>query len=309
MKIEEAYQFCERMAKSHYENFPVGSLLIPKEKRPYIWSIYAFARTADDFADENYPSRRDFSGLTPWRGALISMEEERLNRLREWEQQLKSCYETTPTHPVFLALAKTIEDLKIPYQLLANLLKAFMMDVTTRRYADWDQVIHYCRHSADPVGRLVLWVFGYQEEELLKLSDAVCTGLQLANFWQDIAVDREKDRIYIPLSVFDRLNVLDEQVFDPPPDFPWEALLQELYEFTFPFFQKGASLPRRVEGRLSWELRCTWLGGMKILQAACRRGRSGLETRPTLGGWDKFSILWKSFFAYNREVKLLGEIG
>jgi hydroxysqualene synthase len=305
--IQEAFRFCEEMAKTHYENFPVGSLLIPKEKRPYIWSIYAFARTADDFADENYPPRRDFSGLTAWRGALIRMEEDRLKRLREWEEQLKSCYEKTPSHPIFLALAKTIEDLKIPYELLANLLKAFMMDVTTRRYADWDQVIHYCRHSADPVGRLVLWVFGYQEEELFELSDAICTGLQLANFWQDIAVDREKDRMYIPLSVFDRLNVLDEQLFDPPPDFPWKSLFRELYDFTFPFFQKGATLPRRVEGRLSWELRCTWLGGMKILQAACRGRREGWETRPTLGSWDKFSILWKSFFAYNREVKLLGE--
>src|SRR5262245_1005172 len=148
MKIEEAYQFCERMAKSHYENFPVGSLMIPKEKRPYVWSIYAFARTADDFADENYPSRKDFSDDATWREAIRNGEAGRLEKLEEWGSELAACYEGTPTHPIFLALSKTIDDLKIPQRLLSDLLSAFRMDVTTRRHADWDSVLHYCRHSA-----------------------------------------------------------------------------------------------------------------------------------------------------------------
>jgi len=300
MKIEEAYQFCERMAKSHYENFPVGSLMIPKEKRPYVWSIYAFARTADDFADENYPSRKDFSDDATWREAIRNGEAGRLEKLEEWGSELAACYEGTPTHPIFLALSKTIDDLKIPQRLLSDLLSAFRMDVTTRRHADWDSVLHYCRHSADPVGRLVLWTFGYRDEELFSLSDAICTGLQLANFWQDIAVDRDKDRIYIPQSVFERRGSSPEALFDPSARFPEGEILQDLFSFTVPFFQKGAPLPSKVTGRLGWELKLTWLGGMKILRAACGRGRGGFQERPALTTWDKFTILCRSFFGYGR---------
>src|SRR3990167_2087693 len=126
--IETAYQHCEKITKNHYENFPVGSLLIPKKQRPYIWSIYAFARGADDFADENYPSRKNFSTLEEWRTAIKSGEEKRLAQLKNWNGQLKACYERNPTDPIFIALQKTIQDLKIPYQLLRDLLIAFEQD-------------------------------------------------------------------------------------------------------------------------------------------------------------------------------------
>lgn len=197
-EINEAYRYCEQMAKSHYENFPVGSLLIPKAKRPYVWSIYAFARSADDFADEGYPSRKDFPNDSAWKEKIISEENARLQKLNDWEKQSLEAAEGKASHPIFIALGQTIQDLKIPLQLLIDLLTAFKMDVTKRRYQNWEEVLFYCKHSADPVGRLILRIFGYNNPQLDEMSDAICTGLQLANFWQDIAVDREKDRIYIP---------------------------------------------------------------------------------------------------------------
>ncbi|MFO1518269.1 MAG: squalene synthase HpnC [bacterium] len=304
LDLSTAYGYCERMAKSHYENFPVGSLLIPKQKRPYVWSIYAFARSADDFADENYPSRNDFPDEVTWREEIRKGEAKRLDLLQEWESQLQACYEGTPTHPVFVALQKTVRDLKIPMKPLSDLLYAFKMDVTKRRHRNWAEVLHYCEHSANPVGRLVLTTFDAANEERFALSDAICTGLQLANFWQDMAVDREKDRIYAPLDLLARFGMNDETILNPPSDTDWRKPLEALGEFTLDFFKKGAPLPRKVKGRLSWELRCTWLGGMTVLNRACfDPNRTSLE-RPKIRPKDKLSILWKSIFTYNRCVAL-----
>jgi squalene synthase HpnC len=296
LSIQNAYHHCETLAKSHYENFPVGSLLIPKAKRPHIWSIYAFARMADDFADEGYPSRNNFSDLNAWRDAIVSGEQKRLEQLDAWETQLKACYEGEPSHPIFIALAQTIRELQIPMKPLQDLLIAFKMDVTKRRYANWEEVLHYCQHSANPVGRLVLMVFGYQNEELFELSDAICTGLQLANFWQDISIDREKDRIYIPLDLLKKYNASDETVLDPSNNFEWGSLLRDLGKFTETFFIKGSSLPSRVKGQLSWELRTTWLGGMTILKRACMNHRRSISERPKVKKMDWVKILLKSFF-------------
>ncbi len=296
--IESAYQYCERMAKSHYENFPVGSLLIPKKKRPYIWSIYAFARSADDFADESYPSRKNFPGFKNWETAIQQGESARLEKLQTWEHELQLCYHAQPTHPIFVALARTIRDLNIPQKLLSDLLFAFKQDVTKRRYENWEEVLFYCQHSANPVGRLVLWVFGYRDEKLFELSDAICTGLQLANFWQDIGVDREKNRIYIPLDLLRKHDFTDENILQTSSKIICDSLLKELGDFTFSFFKQGALLPLQVKGRLSWELRCTWLGGVKILEKACGTPGRSLIDRPEIRVQDKLSILWKSFFKF-----------
>jgi phytoene synthase len=303
ISVQQAFDHCEKITKSHYENFPVGSLLIPKAKRPYIWSIYAFARGADDFADEGYPSRWNFRTDVQWRESIAQGEGNRLKKLGEWETQLKACYEGEPSHPIFIALAKTVRDLQIPIKPLADLLYAFKMDVTKRQYANWKELLHYCQHSANPVGQLVLRVFGYEDPELFELSDAICTGLQLANFWQDIAVDREKDRIYVPLETLHRFKLSEESIFKPLPQADWKGLYKELGDHTLPYFKKGAPLPHRVKGRLSWELRCTWLGGMTILKWACLNPHRQLAERPVIRGRDKLSILWKSLFAYNRQVK------
>ncbi|HMY76522.1 MAG TPA: squalene synthase HpnC, partial [Blastocatellia bacterium] len=192
--LEAAYAYCRQMAESHYENFPVGSVLIPSQLRKHVYSIYAFARTADDFADEGYET----SGLT---------ETQRLAALDDWQQKLDRCFAGDADHPVFIALAATVKDLNLPKKLLADLLSAFKQDVTKRRYADFDEVLDYCTRSANPVGRLILLLFGYRDERLHQLSDHICTALQLANFWQDVAVDIQKDRVYLPEDDMARFGV------------------------------------------------------------------------------------------------------
>jgi len=303
ISISEAYQHCENLAKSHYENFPVGAL-IPKKKRPYVWSIYAFARTADDLADENYPKRLQFSSREAWRAQIQKEEAARLKKLEHWSQELNAAAQGKAQHPIFIALQKTMADLQIPVQLLQDLLTAFKMDVVKRRYANWGEVMHYCKHSADPVGRLVLRVFAYQDEKLDQMSDAICSGLQLANFWQDIAVDREKDRFYIPQEVLNRYSLNVEDLFDVPEKVQAKAplLLKDLGDFTADLFRKGAFLPLQVKGKLRWELKCTWLGGITILKRACfDPNRQGFE-RPKIRHSDKFLILLRSLFAYNGAI-------
>ena len=183
MSAAEGFAYCERLAHAHYENFPVGSLLIPKSKRPHFYSIYAFARTADDFADEGYDR-----GLS---------DADRLAALDDWGEQLEHCErwgeqwgeEGRASSPVFVALAATIRDLDLPLQLFRDLISAFKQDVIKRRYASYDEVLDYCTRSANPVGRLILLLFGYRDPRLHILSDHICTALQLANHWQDVAVD------------------------------------------------------------------------------------------------------------------------
>jgi squalene synthase HpnC len=172
--IRSSYKYCEKIAKEHYENFPIASLLIPRDKRKYIYSIYAFARAADDFADELN---------------IEGGKEKRLVLLKEWGQKLEDCYKGKAYSPIFIALMNTIEKCDIPIEPLENLLKAFSQDVIKNRYNDFDEVLKYCENSANPIGRLVLMVFGVKDDELFKLSDNICTALQLINFWQDVSVD------------------------------------------------------------------------------------------------------------------------
>ncbi|MBF0492659.1 MAG: squalene/phytoene synthase family protein [Deltaproteobacteria bacterium] len=308
-----AYHHCKKIALGHYENFPVGSMLIPKPMRPAIWAIYAFARTADDFADEGYPRASDFATEEEWRAAIDAQKPERLEKLAGWRKLLKNCYESEgsteltmsgscpmghgePVEPslIFIALQDTIERHQIPYELLNNLLIAFERDVTERRKDTWEEVLDYCHYSANPVGRLVLWVFGYRDEKLFELSDAICTGLQLANFWQDIEVDLQKDRVYVPLDFLPHPNPLLTKERESTV-----SLLQKLGTLTWPFFEKGFDLPFLVKGRLAWELKLTWLGGIKILEKACDNLEREGFGRPKIEKSDKISLLIRSFFAYN----------
>ena len=178
--LADAFAHCEAVTRAHYENFPVGSWLVPRSLRPHVCAIYAFARTADDFADE--PGMEDA---------------ERLRRLDDWDRRLRNCL-TNPTGPIFTALAETIRRRRVPVDLLADLLRAFRSDVTTQRHRTFNDLLTYCRCSAVPVGRLVLHLFGYRDAVRLGYSDALCTGLQLANFWQDICVDFNRERVYLP---------------------------------------------------------------------------------------------------------------
>lgn len=279
--IDDAFAYCERMARSHYENFPVGSLLIPVDKRKYVYSIYAFARTADDFADEGY----DEDGLD---------EAGRLAALADWERKLEASYRGEASHPVFIALAETARELQLPVRLFRDLLSAFKQDVTKRRYANFDELLDYCGRSANPIGSLILLLFGYREERFHKLSDSICTGLQLVNFWQDVAVDIRKDRIYLPLNEMAEFGVSVDDLRDGRSSERTAALFKLQVERTKKYFEDGRPLPGMVNGRLAFELRLTWLGGMRILRRIEEQDYNTLKTRPVITGWDKIVLLLRS---------------
>ncbi|MFN7949312.1 MAG: squalene synthase HpnC [Blastocatellia bacterium] len=275
--VSEAFAYCERMARTHYENFPVGSLLVPRRLRPHVYSIYAFARTADDFADEGYDTPLGIS--------------ERLQALGDWQQQLEDCYAGRAAHPVFIALAETVRELRLPVQLFRDLLSAFTQDVTKRRYANFDEVLDYCRRSANPVGRLILLLFDYRDEALHRLSDHICTALQLANFWQDVSVDLQKDRVYLPQDEMARFGYSEAQLQARAFDEQFAALMKHQVERTRDLFMQGRPLPELVRGRLRYELRLTWHGGMRILEYIERQQYDTLSRRPKITKADKLRLL------------------
>jgi squalene synthase HpnC len=290
--LDEAFAYCAKITNDHYENFPVASLFLPQDKRQYIQAIYAFARTADDFADE-----------------LNRTPSERLSLLDEWEAQLQKCYETSETtHPVFTALAETVHSLDIPVDPLRDLITAFKMDVTKNRYATFDEVLQYCRHSANPVGRLVLMIFGYRDEYLYSLSDHICTALQLANFWQDIPVDLKKNRIYIPQTDLQQFGYSEDDLRGHAMDERFRKLLKFEVERTREIFYAGSKLPSLVDRDLRLELRLIWFGGMSILHTIERSRYDVFRQRPELGVWNKVAILIRGLFirdltTYKRKLK------
>lgn len=278
--LDEAFRYCGGITAAHYENFPVASLFLPEEKRPYIQAIYAFSRIADDFADG--------PDLVP---------ADRLARLQDWESMLTECYEGRAEHPVFVALAETVKRNRIPIEPLKDLLAAFKRDVTQTRYETFEDLLTYCRCSADPVGRLVLMMFGHRDEALYALSDHICTALQLTNFWQDVFVDAEKDRLYVPLEDMSRFAYTTENWRNRIVDERFRALINFEVERTKSLFYDGAELPRLVEKELQIELKMVWFGGMSILAMIGRHGVSG-EKRPALGSFRKFTVLLRSLI-YN----------
>lgn len=267
--LKDAYAYCERIARTHYENFPVASLLLPREKRRHIYSIYAFARGADDFADEgNIPA------------------DERIGRIRRWQQLLDETYAGKPAHPVFTALSQTVHELDIPKEYFDLLLAAFRQDVIQRRYETFDDLIDYCKKSANPIGRLVLHVFGYKDENLYRYSDFLCTALQLANFWQDIEIDLAKNRIYVPLEDLDRFDYYEGELMAKRATPEYKRLMQLQIERTRALFRAGYRLTRLVGKDLRTELRLTWFGGMKILEKIEQLDYDVFGRHPRLHLWD-----------------------
>jgi len=266
---DEAYAYCAAVARAHYENFPVASRIVPRGLRPHVCAIYAFARAADDFADEAAHDGR------------------RLEQLDRWEAHLDRCLAGGADHPVFVALGDTIGRFELPAQLFRDLLDAFRQDCRTRRYASWDDLVDYCRRSANPVGRLVLRLFGHGDEDRARWSDAICTGLQLTNFWQDVAVDLRKDRIYIPAEDRQRFGVTEEDLRSGRLHEGLRALLLTLIGRTRRCFEEGRPLLGEVGGRLGLEVRLTWLGGNRILDRIERAGCDVFRARPTLTLSDK----------------------
>jgi phytoene synthase len=276
--LSAAYGACLRIAASHYENFPVASRLLPKPLRPHVAAVYAFARTADDYADEP--------------GYDI---DERLRLLQEWRHRL---HDPDEPMPEFVALHHTIEQFDLPIALFDDLLDAFTQDVTTTRYATWEAVLDYCRRSANPVGRLVLRLSGYDDDRLDRASDAVCTALQLTNFWQDLAVDWSRGRLYVPEDIWRPRGALPDQLTGSGMAPAWRQVMAECGGRTRALFAEGRPVCDLVSGRLRYQLRATWLGGSRILDRLERSGYDVFSSRPKLGTADALviaceTLLWR----------------
>lgn len=282
MTLADAYAACARAARRHDENFPVASRLVPRHLRPQVAAIYAFARGADDLADE---------GQAP--------PAERLAALEAWRERLRraAAGRVDPADPhagVFLALADTIARHRLPLVLFEDLLSAFAQDVTVKRYETWPDLLDYCRRSANPVGRLVLRLFGHEDAALDRASDAVCTALQLTNFWQDFARDWAMGRLYLPAEER-RAAGADEADLDPAALTPaWRLALARAAARTRALFETGRAVCDGVSGRLRWELRLTWLGGMTILERVEAVDFDVAHRRPSLRRLDAAPLLWKA---------------
>jgi phytoene synthase len=276
VSIEDAFAYCEARTKAHYENFPVG-LFVPRARRPYVYALYAFARTADDFADEPI-----YEGL-------------RKEKLADWERLLDAACRGEAEGPIFVALAETVRRFAIPKQLLLDLLSAFRQDTEKDRYESWDELLDYCRRSADPVGRLVLLVFEQPGDELPALSDAICTGLQLANHWQDAAIDHQRGRVYVPEELMRRHGVTSWDFASQRVSDGWRGLMGELIARTRELFERGRPLCDRVSRELRFELRLTWLGGMAILDRLEAVGGDVFRRRPRLSALDKAALAWRAW--------------
>lgn len=276
VSLAEAHAACARVAARHYENFPVASLLIPRAVRPAVRSVYAFARAADDFADEP------------------AYEGDRIERLDEWERLLRRAFAGEAEHPVFVALADAVGQHALPIEPFLDLLAAFRMDAAGTRYRDWESLMGYCRLSANPVGRLVLHLFGHRDPATAALSDAVCTGLQLANHWQDLGIDAGRRRFYVPADMLARHGVSEAALRAGIVDAPFRALMGELVALTRGIFLAGRPIDRRVRGRLRAELRLTWLGGWRVLDRIESAGYDIFQHRPRLRVGDACVVGWRA---------------
>jgi len=283
--IAEAYASCERVARAHYENFPVASWLLPRHMRPHVAAVYAFARAADDFADEG-----DLSAAA------------RVQLLDGWERRLLHAAQSAdppwpagPGEPpetpaVFLALRESIRTLSLPVRCFEALLSAFRQDVTVTRYRTWDQMMHYCQRSANPVGRLVLRIAGYNDDTLDAASDAMCAALQLTNFWQDLKIDFDRGRLYLPQDERERHGALEGDLAGGAITPGWQRALSTAVARTRLLFDEGRYVCDGVRGRLRYELRATWLGGVRILDRLEQVDFDVVRRRPALGPGDALII-------------------
>jgi squalene synthase HpnC len=271
--LEEAQQYCRSLAESHYENFHVASWLLPKRLRPHFHSLYAYCRISDDLGDE------------------VGDAAQSLALLELWEHELDRCYQGEATHPVFVALRQTIEVCEIPKEPFADLLIAFRQDQTVTRYQTMDDVLAYCRYSANPVGRLVLYACGYRDAERFALSDATCSALQLANFWQDVRDDWQRGRVYLPQDAMAQAGVSDETIAAGVATPAFRLLLQQQVEYARAMFLRGARLIGTVDKELALDLDLFTRGGLEILRAIEARQYDVLSGRPSISRVCKAKLL------------------
>jgi squalene synthase HpnC len=262
--LEEARAYCERLAKSHYENFSVATWFLPTRLRQHFYNVYAYCRISDDLGDE------------------VGDPQQSLELLDQWEAELNACYAGSPKHPVFVALAETVRQCGIPKHEFSDLLIAFRQDQTVTRFETFDDILAYCRYSANPVGHLVLYLCGYSDAERQQLSDCTCTALQLANFWQDVFVDYGKGRIYLPLEDLRRFGVTGEDIAQRRATTQFVAMMKFEVERARDWFARGLPLVKMVDRELAIDLELFSRGGQEILNTIERQGFDVLRARPEI---------------------------
>jgi squalene synthase HpnC len=277
--LDVARAWCRHLAETHYENFHVATWFLPEKLRPHFHSIYAYCRVSDDLGDE------------------VGSKESALALLDFWGRELDACYEGHTRHPVFVALAETIRACSIPKEPFADLLKAFRQDQIVARYASMDDVLGYCRYSANPVGRLVLYACGEVSEEKFKLSDATCSALQLANFWQDVLVDWGKDRVYLPQEDMRRFGVSDETIAAGVATHEFRELMRYEVDYARSLFAQGLPLINMVSRDLAIDLDLFSRGGLEILWAVERRNYDVLSARPSISKSSKLALGFRALCA------------
>jgi squalene synthase HpnC len=271
--LEEARAWCKHLAETHYENFHVASWFLPKKLRPHFHAIYAYCRVSDDLGDE------------------VGDHAQALALLDQWNEELDACYAGHARHPVFVALAETIRACQIPKEPFADLLTAFKQDQIVTRFRTMDEVLAYCRYSANPVGRLVLYVCGYSDAERFRLSDATCSALQLANFWQDVASDyQQRDRIYLPQDAMQRFGVTEETIAAGKATPEFRALLADQVAYARSLFEEGIPLIGMVDSELALDLDLFSRGGLEILRAIEQREYDVLSGRPAISKATKIAL-------------------
>jgi squalene synthase HpnC len=271
--VPSAEEYTRWLATHHYENFHVVSFLLPKRLHQDFYNVYAFCRWADDLGDE------------------IGDTAESLRLLAWWRTELEAMYQGQVHHPVFVALEGTARKYNLPIQLFSDLISAFEQDQRVTRYQDWDDLFAYCRCSANPVGRLVLRLCGYNDPERDRLSDATCTALQLANFWQDVTVDYEKDRVYLPLDLFQKHGYTVEDLaahrFNPA----FQAAMREAVEKAQALFEEGLPLIKKVNRRLALDLELFSRGGLRVLEKIKQQNYNVLAARPSVSKVDRLGMV------------------
>jgi squalene synthase HpnC len=270
---DESCAYTRWLATRHYENFHVVSLLLPKHLQQDFYNVYAFCRWADDLGDE------------------IGDPRESLRLLSWWREELQRMFAGHPRHPVFAALRETARRHQLPAAPFDDLIRAFEQDQTLTRYQTFDQLLGYCRYSANPVGRLVLAMCGYRDAERQALSDATCTALQLANFWQDVAVDLKKDRVYLPLELLERHGYPLEGLWQGRFDHRFRDLMREAVGVARELFQKGLPLAGRVDRRLAIDVDLFSRGGLLVLEKIERQDYNVLRARPAISKAERVGLL------------------
>jgi len=271
--LAEAYEYCVRLARTHYENFSVASWFLPRRLRQHFYNVYAYCRISDDLGDE------------------VGDTAASLEILDQWQRELDACYDGRPRHPVFVALAETVRQFDIPKHEFSDLLIAFRQDQTVTRFETFNDVLTYCHYSANPVGHLVLYLCGYNDPERQQLSDYTCTALQLANFWQDVSVDYAKGRIYLPLEDLRRFHVSENDIARKQNTPAFREMMKFEVARARNWFHQGLPLIRKVDRELAVDLDLFSRGGLEILNAIKKQSFAVLGNRPVISKPRKLALV------------------